>query len=141
MRGHPMRGHDPRPPGRRGAAARGWMWFAFLVLACIAVASVGAPSVLADGTLTVDPSHGPATAKVNASYVFVDPTGAGACPPSVTFLWDGAPVSPSIAPRPDCANSPTTYSFLPPSPATTTTHRVTACYYLRNTCLAYAGIA
>jgi hypothetical protein len=117
------------------------MWIASLVFAGIAVAAVGAPSVLADGTLTVDPSRGSTTAKVNGSYTFVDPTGAGTCPPSITFLWDGAPVSPAIASRPDCANSPTIYSFLPPSPVTTTAHRVTACYYLRNTCLDFAGIA
>jgi outer membrane biosynthesis protein TonB len=135
-----MRAHDPSPPGRRGPAARRAMALACLVLFGLVASMVVAPVALADGSLALSPTHGPATAKVNASYTFVDPSGAGTCPPSITFLWDAAPVSPSIVPRPDCANSPLTYSFVPPSPATTTFHRVTACYFVRNTCLDFAGV-
>jgi hypothetical protein len=103
---------------------------AIATAAVIVIATGLSPVVLADGKLTVAPDHGKASAKVNASYSYADPSGA--CPPSVTFLWDAAPVSDGLTPDTSCS---LTFSFLPPAPADTTWHRVTACYYVRSQCL------
>lgn len=144
MRTHATRALD-RLPRRR--ASRAFHASRAVLLAVIVglgmaggmsqVALADPPAGTSGGWLELTPDHGRASAKVNAAYWYVDPNGGGACPSTVTFLWDakeiagGDPLTPPAGW--DCAKTPITFSFSPPT-TTTTWHRVTACSYLGAGC-------
>jgi hypothetical protein len=113
------------------------------VVLAVAALAAGVPGVLASppvgttgGWLELAPTHDKATADINASYWYVPAIKGGACPPSISFLWDGStkPVTTVTAPRAwACATKPLVVSFAPPT-TETASHRVTACFLSRGVC-------
>jgi hypothetical protein len=129
----------------RAGAARRVSLLGLTLLAGVIVATSVAPVASADpppnyqgGWVDTSVDHGPGTATIHAAYWYIDPTGAGACPATVTFLWDDAPVSGALKPPGNCATTPVTFSFIPPT-RTTQAHAITACFYARGTCISFAS--